>query len=211
MPRRGTELREHVIVVATELFYRDGFRVTSMDAVADEATITKRSLYHHFSTKEDLIAEVLRRRHAIWITTLRSELAKRADNPLGQIVAWFDVLAESIRSPKYMGCIFFKASVEFPDPPAVIREVIRENTETGDRLLLRLATESRAKKPTELAQELGVLRRGAQMSAIVSRNPLSGLHARSAALRLLAHHGLCLPVESEAEAFSARRIGLIHA
>ena len=55
----GTRTRERIIAAATKLFYSEGLRATSVDAVAEKAGITKKTLYYHFRTKDELIAAYL--------------------------------------------------------------------------------------------------------------------------------------------------------
>lgn len=51
--------RERIVAAANRLFYREGIRAVSVDAVAEEAGITKRSLYYHFKIKDELIEAYL--------------------------------------------------------------------------------------------------------------------------------------------------------
>jgi len=44
------------ISAADDLFYGEGVRATSMDAIAERAGVTKRTLYYHFRSKDDLPA-----------------------------------------------------------------------------------------------------------------------------------------------------------
>ena len=179
-----------MVATATDLFYRDGFRATGVDQIAAAAGVAKRSMYNHFPSKQDLIAEVLRRRHEAWRTSLASALAERAVEPVGKLLAWFDVLDEAIRSPGYRGCIFFIAAIELPDAPPAIRAVIDENNRASYDLLRSLAAAAGAADPNALARELGVLRRGAQVTATVTRDASSVRDAKRAAERILVAHGL---------------------
>lgn len=56
--RRGTELREQLLLAAKSVFLESGFERTSMDRVAAQAGTTKRTLYAHFGRKEDLFLAV---------------------------------------------------------------------------------------------------------------------------------------------------------
>lgn len=47
--------RQAIIDSALKLFERNGFQATSVQAVADEAKVTKGAFYHHFSSKEELV------------------------------------------------------------------------------------------------------------------------------------------------------------
>ena len=59
MARSGIPTRERIVSAANALFYADGIRGVSVDAVAAKAGITKRTLYYHFKSKDDLVAAYL--------------------------------------------------------------------------------------------------------------------------------------------------------
>lgn len=56
--QKGEATRSHVIEVATELFSRDGYEATTIEAVLADAGISKGALYHHFAGKDDLFEAV---------------------------------------------------------------------------------------------------------------------------------------------------------
>jgi AcrR family transcriptional regulator len=55
-PNRHTQILE----VSARLFAEFGFETTSVRQIADEVKILAGSLYHHFSTKEDILHEIIR-------------------------------------------------------------------------------------------------------------------------------------------------------
>ena len=57
--QRGQATRQHVVSVATQLFAERGYEATSIDAVLQEAGVSRGSLYHHFPGKEALFEAVL--------------------------------------------------------------------------------------------------------------------------------------------------------
>lgn len=59
MVRRGTALREHILLTAKDMFIELGFECASMDLVAARAGTLKRSLYAHFATKDTLFLAVV--------------------------------------------------------------------------------------------------------------------------------------------------------
>lgn len=59
MARRGTELRDHILWTAKDVFLETGFERASMDGVAARAETSKRSLYAHFESKERLFLAVI--------------------------------------------------------------------------------------------------------------------------------------------------------
>lgn len=68
-PRRGgrpsreqaEQLGEHILAVATALFFAEGYGATSIEAVAQRAQISKRTFYHRFPDKAALFAAVVHR------------------------------------------------------------------------------------------------------------------------------------------------------
>lgn len=54
-------LGEHILEVATELFFAQGYGVTTIEAVAQRARIAKRTFYHRFPDKAALFGAVVRR------------------------------------------------------------------------------------------------------------------------------------------------------
>jgi len=56
---RGKATREQLVAVATRLFAARGFEATSIEAVLDEAGVSRGSLYHHFASKEALFEAAL--------------------------------------------------------------------------------------------------------------------------------------------------------
>ncbi|WP_405123041.1 TetR/AcrR family transcriptional regulator [Pseudomonas sp. M20] len=51
--------REAIIQAAIAEFRANGFEVTSMDKIAATAAVSKRTVYNHFPSKEELFAEIL--------------------------------------------------------------------------------------------------------------------------------------------------------
>ncbi|WP_095102474.1 TetR/AcrR family transcriptional regulator [Pseudomonas sp. Irchel 3A5] len=61
-PLRLTDRKREAIVLAAIAEFRDtGFEVTSMDRIAARAEVSKRTVYNHFPSKEELFAEILQR------------------------------------------------------------------------------------------------------------------------------------------------------
>jgi AcrR family transcriptional regulator len=55
----ATDTRTRLIDVAVALFTRHSFAGTSLQMIADELGFTKAAIYHHFRTREQLLAAVL--------------------------------------------------------------------------------------------------------------------------------------------------------
>lgn len=80
-PLRLTDRKREAIVMAAIAEFRDnGFEVTSMDRIAARAEVSKRTVYNHFPSKEELFAEMLQR---LWASaTAQPEAIYRPALPL---------------------------------------------------------------------------------------------------------------------------------
>ena len=80
-PQRLTDRkREAIIQAAIAEFRANGFDITSMDKIAATAGVSKRTVYNHFPSKEELFAEIL---NQLWArVTAEQETAYRPDRPL---------------------------------------------------------------------------------------------------------------------------------
>ena len=58
---RARAKREQVLEAAYRVFLREGFAATSTDVLAQEAGVSKRTLYAYYPSKEDLFVDVVRR------------------------------------------------------------------------------------------------------------------------------------------------------
>src|ERR1700682_2766319 len=118
--------RARILAAAGELFYRHGIRAVGVDAIAEAAGTNKMTLYRHFSSKDELVAEYLR------------QTAKQADggwerfeeahpgDSLGQIRAWLAEMAGHLADTDERGCALANAAVELPDKDHPARCVIEE-------------------------------------------------------------------------------------
>lgn len=62
---KGRAARELILETALEVISKKGYNATSLRDIANEAGMTQAGLLHHFDTKENLLAEVLRKRDEV--------------------------------------------------------------------------------------------------------------------------------------------------
>src|SRR5579863_5339861 len=100
---KRSDLKEHIAKSAALLFYRDGIHAVGVDRIADEAHVTKRTLYHHYPSKDALIAAALRVSPVVPFP--------REGKPIERIIGVFEALGEFLKYTDYRGCplIFFTA------------------------------------------------------------------------------------------------------
>ena len=117
MARPPNPTRERIISAANALFYSEGIRAVSVDAIAAKAGLTKRTLYYHFRSKDDLVAAYLAGRDQPNLALFKTWFAA-ADGALpAKVEAIFRNLARSARHPKWKGCGFLRTSAELANMP----------------------------------------------------------------------------------------------
>jgi AcrR family transcriptional regulator len=184
--------RKAILDAADGLFYRDGIRATSVDAVADEAGVTKRTLYHHFESKDDLIAAYLERRDEPTRVALAAKATAVADAPAARVLAVFDVLARFFATSDCRGCAFLNAASECASDSRVRRAAIahKDATEAWFREQL---TAAGSREPAAYAAMLMLLLDGALARSLLYPDGPPVRAARDAAAIILREAGIAIP------------------
>jgi AcrR family transcriptional regulator len=103
--------RELIIETAERLFYAEGFHATGIDRVTAEAGVARMTLYNNFSSKDALVAEVLRTRHGRFLASLDAAVAEA---PTGtKTRALVEAHCAWVAADGRHGCIMVKAMGEF--------------------------------------------------------------------------------------------------
>jgi AcrR family transcriptional regulator len=160
----GIPPRERILTVACELFYRHGIKAIGVDAVAEAAGTNKMTLYRHFASKDELVAEYLRRlaekANASW--DVRAQ--KHPGNPRAQLRAWLKDVAEHLGSGEERGCPLSNAAVELPEKDHPARRVIEAYKSAQREKIIKLCTAGGLSEPELLADELFLLLEGARVT-----------------------------------------------
>lgn len=160
-PRESSPVREKILNVASELFYRDGIRAVGVDTVVAESGAAKTSLYRWFPTKDDLVAAFLEREHRDFFAHWDKVAAANADRPRQELSEHLKWLAAYITGPRYRGCPFLNMAIEFPESGLPGRIIAHKNKSELHRRFLTLARGIKAKSPESLADQLVLLIDGA--------------------------------------------------
>lgn len=87
--------RDELLELAATMFAERGLRATTVRDIADSAGILSGSLYHHFSSKEEMVDEVLRG-FLDWLFTRYQEIVDTEPNPLERLKGLFMTSFEAI-------------------------------------------------------------------------------------------------------------------
>jgi AcrR family transcriptional regulator len=157
--------RERLLAVAADLFYRHGIRAVGVEAIAEAAGTNKMTLYRHFASKDELVAEYLRQSaklaDACWD---RLEQAHPGD-ARAQLRAWLAEMADHLANTDERGCALANAAVELPEKDHPARRVIEEFKIAQRKRLIRLCRAAGLSEPDMLADELHLLLEGARVTS----------------------------------------------
>lgn len=157
--------RERIISTAMRLFYDHGFHATGLDQILDEVGVTKTTFYKHFESKDALIMAVLHERDlretAEWITAIEQ---RHGHDARSRLLGFFDLLVEWFQRPDFKGCMFMKATAEFPDPLDPINVAASRHGTSLLKIMRDLAHRAGAADPDSLAAQLMMLLQGAIVS-----------------------------------------------
>lgn len=148
--RRGRGARERIVGASRQLFRDQGINSTGLDQLCAVAQVSKRTFYQHFASKDELIAEHLRR----FDPDILPEVFDRTDlTPRERLLAVFDIHAPL--------CPFIAAAVEINDPAHPARVHARDYKTAFATRLTDTAREAGATNPEQLGEQLALLLDGA--------------------------------------------------
>lgn len=159
-----TPPRARILKAARELFYRYGIHAIGVDAIAEAASTNKTTLYRHFQSKDELVAECLREYsrdfEKAWADIERAHVGK----PKDQLLAYLRFIAEFKLDTSERGCALLNAAVELPDPNHPGRCVVEECKSRNRDLIIELCCKAGLRDPELLADELFLLGEGARVT-----------------------------------------------
>ena len=138
--------RERILESARRLFYERGIRAVGVEAVVEDAGVTKMSLYRHFASKDELVAACLGEREAAFWAWFDGKLAEHPGEPRAQLLALFRGLAKRTTAPGFRGCPMTNAAIEFPEPDHPGRRVAETHKRELRERLRELAAGDRGSR-----------------------------------------------------------------
>ena len=169
--KSGESTRDRIVSAAARLFYAEGIRATSVDAVAHKAGITKKTFYYHFASKDNLLAACLQAQdqpvldlYARWFTDTEGEIAEK-------IEGIFSRFAEVASAAAWRGCGFQRTVAELastPGHPAV--KAGAAHKKRFETWLAKVLSEAGVKQPEVVAVRILVLLDGASVVMLTHRD-----------------------------------------
>ena len=168
---------QRILAAADKLFYEQGIRAVGVDAIAEQAGVSKRTLYNYYPTKDDLIAA--------YLTGRFSQIAPSDAPAREQILAYFDRVERMIEDGSFRGCPFVNAVTEIGDRRHAAVALAVQFKQQRRQWYRSLLERMEVKDPDALAMQLQVLVEGALAAALVQGDKAVRGAARAAAEVLL--------------------------
>ena len=176
--------RERLLAAAEQLFYREGVHI-GVDRLCEVAQVSKRSMYQHFGSKDEVLVAMLEHRAPQVMAGL--DTASDAP-PRDRILAVFDSLTAQAESPDFLGCPFVSVATELKDREHPASVAARAYKLELTAFFEQQARRAGATDPASLGVQLTMMFDGAGAYSVVRGGASPAM--RSAVEALLAAQGM---------------------
>lgn len=177
--------REQLIQTGAKLFAKNGFHATGVDTIAEKAGVTKKTLYAHFRSKDELVLAALHHYDGLFRNEFMRRVEAAGRTPRARLLAVFDVAEHWFGQNNFYGCMFINAIGEYSESDTSIRQVCKEYKRLMKGYIRELCEQVGGTYPQKLAEEIALLFEGATVTAQVSQNPKIAQIAKRAAKTLI--------------------------
>src|SRR3954449_1938117 len=133
-----------------------------MDDIAKAAELTKRTLYHHFNSKDQLLADVLESQHHLALQAFRTFGDNLSGSAETIVEAMFQDLAVWADRPRWAGSGFTRLVIELADLPGhPARRIARQHKALLEEQFGTLLRRSGVRDSRTIAREVWLLSEGA--------------------------------------------------
>ena len=174
--------KDRIIDAANKLFYAAGIKAVSVDAIAAQAGITKKTLYYHYRSKDDLITAYLTSRDQPNLALFAAWFEQEEGDLADKVAAIFVNLAKAAEHPKWQGCGFLRTTAELANMPG--HPAIKVGVAHKKKFEAWLAGEFSARgigAAEALARQVVLLMDGAFATMLLHRDPSYAQSAGEAA------------------------------
>jgi AcrR family transcriptional regulator len=171
MPRPADSTKARIVQAAARLFYEEGIRSVSVDAVAEKADVTKKTLYYHFRGKDDLVAAYLQSQDQPTLDLYARWFTETGGSAADKVRGLFTRFGEAASHPRWRGCGFLRTVAELastPGHPAV--KAGAAHKKRFEQWLADVLAEHGIEGRNELARHIVLLLDGAATVMLVHRD-----------------------------------------
>ena len=152
-----------------------------MEKIIKEAEVSKKTLYNHFKSKDELILATLRKRDEQFRNKFMRAVEGETSDPREQLFAVFDALDVWFNEKTFSGCMFINAAAEFSEHEDPCHVACKEHKRLMFEYIRDIAKKAGAKDPAELSDQLNILAEGAIVDAHVCCNKEAAIKVKKMA------------------------------
>lgn len=116
--------KEDILNAAERLFYEYGFRGVGLKQIINEADVANMTLYNHFSSKEQLVEEVLKQRETRYWSYLDQFVQGENETPFLMAV---EAHGKWLKEESYKGDMFLRAIEDYAGTDNNIESIARSH------------------------------------------------------------------------------------
>ena len=184
--QKTSSARKRILETAEKLFYSEGIRGVGIDRVIAEAGVAKMTLYNHFSSKDELILEVLKYREEQFESWLKQAMERNQSKGMSPLQAFFAAIRSWFKKADYRGCSFINATTELADAHHAASQFSTEHKQRFREMLTDIIIKSEGPKAAAAAPAIHILVEGAIVTSVCEGNAEAADIAEQAANVLIA-------------------------
>lgn len=186
MPRKKERTRALIMDAAYDLFRRRGYTRVNVDEISAAASVTKRTLYSHFESKDALLKAVLEAQHALAFAAFQTFGRKLNGSPDEIVRSFFQELMQWSAKPRFPGSGFTRLAVELADLPGhPARRIASKHKRLLEEHLADVLENAGLADATRCARQIFILSEGVIALAVIHGDKAYCAAAEEAALALI--------------------------
>lgn len=124
MNKKPSDTREKILAAAEQLIYQNGIHAMDMDLLVKTSGVARKSIYRHFTNKEDVASTALNEHDERWMQWFKTE-PDRGETPQERILNMFTVLKSWFESEGFRSSAFINTAGEVGDPGDPVRQIAK--------------------------------------------------------------------------------------
>jgi AcrR family transcriptional regulator len=149
--------KDILLKVAERLFYEHGFRGVGLKQIISEANVATMTLYNHFSSKDNLVEEVLKQREARYWSYLDSHVEMDSGSPF---ILAVEAHGRWLKEQSYKGDMFLRAIEDYAGTDNEIESIARGHKSKLLKYFQELAQRKGKNNERDLANQFTLLLEG---------------------------------------------------
>lgn len=160
--------KRKILKSAYTLFRREGFTRISVDAIAELAGVTKRTVYYHFKSKDDIVADVLTDQHSYLLRQFQDWAGSAEQTPVQLVQNLFTHLHEWAERKPFLGSGFTRIATELADRPGhPARKAASSHKTLVEQWLAEKLAQTGHHKPESTARSIVTLIEGSMILSLI--------------------------------------------